>query len=306
MQKAKRFHLSAQDRRKYRTGFLLALPCLCVLALMMLLPLVRTFIYSFSKVEFPNLTTKFYGLRNFQKVLSRSELPGVIRNTFVWILCSVVLRFSLGFASALLLNGETRRKKSIRLLVLLPWTVPSIVAANTWRWMMQPELGMINHLLRSIGLPSLAQNWLGSASTALGSVLLAYTWSGFPFDMMMILAGMQSIPDDLYESARIDGANTVQLFWHITIPSLKTIIVSVLLLEATNGLNSFDLLYTMTGGGPGGATEILGLLIHRLGFTNFDFGGASALSVLIIAIVVLIALVYGPTQRSAARKKGAV
>jgi multiple sugar transport system permease protein len=115
--------------------------------------------------------------------------------------------------------------------------------------------------------------------------------------MMMLLAGIQGIPSELYESGRIDGANARQLFFHITIPELKSVIFAVLMLEITSGLNSFDLLFTMTSGGPGGMTEILGLLIHRLGFTNFDFGGASALSVLIIVVTFGVFLISGPAKK---------
>lgn len=300
----KRAMISPQRKRRYLTGFLFALPCLIILTLMMLTPLIRTFTYSFSKIQFPQLTTTFNGVKNFEKVLARPEIGKVLTNTVVWIFWAVALRFVFGFGSALLLNGSKLGTKAARLLVLLPWTIPSVVTSNTWRWMMQPELGLLNQLLRSVGLGQFAQNWLGDPNLALFSVLIAYTWSGFPFVMMMILAGLQGIPDDMYEAGRIDGANSFQLFRYITIPSLKSVLVSVLILEITSGLNSFDLLYNMTGGGPGGATEILGLLIHRIGFTNFDFGGASALSVLVIGVALIVFLFYGPTQRKKQKEGG--
>lgn len=289
--------ISAQRGRSYITGVAFILPTILILILMMFTPLLRTFIYSVSKIKFPALTTSYVGLANFQKVFSRPEIGVVLKNTVVWIFFSVIIRFSIGFGSALLLQQNNRRTKICRVLVLLPWTVPSIVSANTWRWMFQSELGFVNTLLTKLGMSAWTQNWLGNPNTAMGSVLFAYGWAGFPFVMMMLLAGIQGIPDDLYESGKIDGANTWQLFIHITIPELKSVIFSVLLLEVTSGLNSFDLLYTMTGGGPGGSTEILGLLIHRIGFTNFDFGGASALSVFIIAIAVVVFLISGPAKK---------
>lgn len=289
--------VSKQRMSRYRTGFFFALPCLIILALMMLTPLMRTVVYSFSKIKFPQLTTSFYGFTNYERVLSRSEITTVMTNTLTWIFGAVVLRFVMGFSSALLFNGTRRRTKTARVLVLLPWTIPSVVAANTWRWLYQPELGLLNHLLTSANMPWLAQNWLGQPSTAMASVLVAYTWSGFPFVMMMILAGIQGIPDELYESGKIDGANGLQLFWYITLPSLKSVLLSVLMLEITSGLNSFDLLFTMTGGGPGGVTEILGLMIHRIGFTNLEFGQASALSMVVIFIALAVFLVSGPVQR---------
>lgn len=297
-----KFSISPQRRRRYLTGFLFSLPCLVILALMMFTPLLRTFEYSFSKIQFPQLTTTYNGLTNLKKVLSRPEINQVLKNTIVWIFCAVLLRFVIGFGAALMVSGSSGRIKAARLIILLPWTIPSIVTSNTWRWMMQPEMGLFNQVLRSIGMGQFAQNWLGNPDIAIFSVLVAYTWSGFPFVMMMILAGIQGISDELYEAGRIDGANSMQLFWYITIPSLKNVLVSVLILELTSGLNSFDLLFNMTGGGPGGSTEILGLLIHRIGFTNFDFGQASALSVLVILAALVVFLLYGPTQRKKERR----
>ena len=296
--------VSVQKRRRYLTGATFVLPTLLILVLMMFTPLVRTFVYSVSKIKFPALETTFIGLDNIERMFSRPEIGQVLKNTVVWIFYSVIIRFSLGFGSALLLQGSSRRLKVCRVLALLPWTIPSIVSANTWRWMFQSELGFVNTLLTKLGLSAWTQNWLGDPATAMGAVLFAYGWSGFPFVMMMLLAGIQGIPDELYESGKIDGANAWQLFLHITIPELKSVIFAVLLLEITSGLNSFDLLYTMTGGGPGGSTEILGLLIHRVGFTNFDFGGASALSVFIILVAAVLFLLSGPAKKVRGKARG--
>ena len=139
------------------------------------------------------------------------------------------------------------------------------------------------------------------AETALPSVLAAYTWAGFPFVMMMILAGLQGIPGELYESSAIDGASRIQQFFYITLPSLRSVITMVIVLEVVNAINAFDLLFVLTGGGPGTSSEILGLLIYRLGFTRFDFAGASAASTLLIGAALVCFLFYAPTQ---IRKKG--
>lgn len=283
-------------KRSYLSGMLLIAPILTILVIMMLIPMIRTFQYSVSKIEFPALKTSYIGLGNFRRVFSLGYFGTVIYNTVIWILFSVISRFALGFLAALLLQSSRKAVKVIRVLVLLPWTTPSIVSANTWKWMFQADMGFINNFLKSIGLSTWAHNWLGSPTTAMGSVLLAYTWAGYPFVMMMLLAGLQSISEELYDAGKIDGANTWQLFLHITLPELKPVIISVLILEITSGLNSFDLLFTMTGGGPGGSTEILGLLIHRLGFTNFDFAGASAVSVFVMSVAVIVFLISRPLK----------
>ena len=152
-----------------------------------------------------------------------------------------------------------------------------------------------------MGLESWGRLWLSTAQTALPSVLVAYAWAGFPFVMMMILAGLQGISGEMYESSAIDGANRIQQFFYITIPSLRSVIIMVVVLEVVNAINAFDLLFVLTGGGPGTSSEILGLLIYRLGFTRFDFAGASAASTLLIGAALVCFLFYAPTQ---IRKKG--
>jgi multiple sugar transport system permease protein len=263
---------------------------------MMVSPIIRTFLYSFSEILLPNFETQFIGVKNFQNVFSRPEIATVLKNTFLWICGSVFLRFTMGFGAALVLNTEMRARQFFRVLALLPWTVPSIVSANTWRWMLQSDYGLINGILRSLGLTHLTHSWLGDPRTALFSVLIAYSWAGFPFVMIMLLAGMQGIPKDYYDAAKIDGCNAMQAFRNVTLPSLKAVIFVVLILEIVSGFNSFDLLFTMTGGGPGGASEILGLFIYRLAFTNFDFAGASAVSVVLILLGIVAFLLYVPAS----------
>jgi multiple sugar transport system permease protein len=282
--------------RRHTAAYLFVLPCATVLILMMYNPVVRTFVYSFSKVELPSFRTSWVGLSNFARVAATPAVPQVLWNTFVWVIGTIVFRFVLGFWAALALNTQVKGRLLLRTLALLPWTVPSIVAANTWRWMLQADIGLVNGFLKKWGLGALAFNWLGSQHTALGSVLAAYTWAGYPFVMIMLLAGMQAIPEDLYDAGKIDGANAVQSFFHITLPSLRNVVVILVILEVISGFNSFDLLYIMTAGGPGGASEILGLFIYRLGFTNFDFAGASAVSTVLIVIAVACFVLYVPAS----------
>jgi multiple sugar transport system permease protein len=187
-----------------------------------------------------------------------------------------------------------RGRQFFRVLALLPWTIPSIVAANTWRWIFQSDYGLINGLLKAFGLGQFSHTWLGDPMTALPAVLTAYSWAGYPFVMLMLLAGMQGIPKDLYDAARIDGCSATQTFRYVTLPGLKSIIFIILILEVISGFNSFDMLFTMTGGGPGGASEILGLFIYRLAFTNFDFAGSSAVSVVLVSLAVIAFIFYVP------------
>jgi multiple sugar transport system permease protein len=282
--------------KKARIGIMFALPAVIILVLMMVMPIFRTLLFSVSRVTLPSFETSFIGLANFKKVFAMEEFPAVIRNTLLWILGTVILRVLLGFVTALLMDGQSGLIRGLRVVALLPWTIPSIVAANSWRWMLRSDFGLINGLLENTGLGALAQPWLIDARTALPTVLVAYAWAGFPFVMMMFLAGLQAIPEELYESGAMDGANKFQRFVFITIPSLRSVIIMVIVLEVISAINAFDLLYVLTGGGPGTSSEILGLLIYRLGFSRFDFAGASAASTLLIIAALLCFLFYAPTQ----------
>jgi multiple sugar transport system permease protein len=290
------------EQKRGRMGFLFVIPAVIILVLMMLMPLFRTALFAFSKVTLPAFSTEFIGTANFKKIFAMEEFPAVIKNTLVWIVGTVLLRVLLGFSAALIMDGETKAVRGMRVVALLPWTIPSIVAANSWRWMLRTDFGLVNGLLENIGLGMLASPWLIDAKTALPTVLVAYTWAGFPFVMMMFLAGLQTIPGELYESGAMDGANRLQQFIYITIPSLRSVIIMVVVLEVISAINAFDLLFVLTGGGPGTSSEILGLTIYRLGFSRFDFAGASAASTLLIIMALLCFLFYVPTQ--VIKKKG--
>lgn len=287
--------------KKNRIAYVFVVPCAVILVLMIYNPLVQTIRFSLSKVVLPSFDTVFVGLANFERAFGTRDMPQILLITGIWVFGTLALRFVLGFTAAITMDSRTSGILFFRVVALVPWTVPSIVAANLWRWLLQTDFGLVNEILRALGVHS-AINWLGSAHTALFSVLVAYSWAGYPFVMIMVLAGMQGIPGVLYDAARIDGANAVQTFFHVTLPSLKSILVILILLEVISGFNSFDLLFVMTGGGPGIASLILGLYIYRLGFTNFDFGGAAAVSAAMLAVALVMFLFYVPTSR---RRRGA-
>jgi multiple sugar transport system permease protein len=272
--------------RRALIGLLCVLPCTIVLFLMMAFPVLRTFALSFSSIELPGFRMTFSGLDNFARAFTKPDVALIVKNTLIWTLFSTLLRVSLGLGSALVMNADVKGIPVLRIVALLPWTVPVIVSANSWRWMLQSDYGVINGTLKALGLHQFALQWLASSQTALASILIATTWAGYPFCMMMLLSALQGLPRDLYEAARIDGAKKLQLFRYITLPGIRPVLFVLLALELISAINSFDMIFTMTGGGPGGATEIFGLFVYRLAFNNFDFGGASAVSVVLILLSV--------------------
>ncbi|MBU9744953.1 sugar ABC transporter permease [Lachnospiraceae bacterium ASD3451] len=283
-------------------GMLFVAPSAIAIILMMVYPILQITGFSFSKITLPFFDMSFTGLDNFKNIFSKAEMGTIVKNTLIWTILSMVLRVVLGFAAAMVMESKFRGMKILRTCALIPWVIPSIVASNTWRWIYSADNGLLNTVLRMIN-PDLAANWLGSASTALTSVIIAYSWAGFPFIMLMLVAAMQGIPMDYKEAAKIDGANSLQVFRYITLPSLKQILTMLIVLEFINGINSFDMLYVMTGGGPGIASEVIGLTIYRYAFKNLDFATASTISFLIIIVMIIAFLFYVPASAKG-RNKG--
>jgi ABC-type sugar transport system permease subunit len=279
--------------RKWIEGYGLVLPAIVLIALMTVYPVVQTLQFSVSQVQLPTFQTTYVGFANFARILSDPETWPLLQRTLVWVVGTVVLRMALGLGAALIFNAKVRGTVWMRVLVILPWTIPSVVGANLWRWILQTDTGVVNQTLRSWGLGDWALNWLADPDTAMFAVIVAYSWAGFPFVMLLILARMQGIPEELYEAAKVDGANWWQSFRYITLPSLKSVLIVALILEIVSGINSFDTLVIMTGGGPANATRIWGLEIYKRGFTDFNFGGASALSVLLFIGTLSLFVAYG-------------
>jgi multiple sugar transport system permease protein len=273
------------------TPYSLVLPAAVVLILMMIYPVLQIARFSFTDVSLPDFRGAFIGFKNFVRVLRKPEVGSVALHTLIWTIVSLALRFLLGMGAALLVDSVPRGMRAVRVMAMLPWIMPSIVAANIWRWIYSTDFGILNYALRFI-VPGITINWLGDARLALGSVLFAFSWLGFPFVMLMLLAGLQGIPVDHKEAARVEGANAFQVFRHITIPFLQPVILTIFALQLIDGINSFDLLFQLTAGGPGGSSEIFSLAIYRYAFSNFDFSGASALGVVLILTIALPFIVY--------------
>ena len=289
-------------RKKKLIGILLVLPCLIVLVLMMAMPVVQIFTYSFSNIQLPHFKLSFAGLNNFKNVFAQPDIWLVVKNTIVWTIFSVLLQMLLGLGSGLVMSANVKGIGALRVIALLPWTVPSIVAANSWRWIFQGDYGVLNGTLKAIGLGKIAIPWLANTTTAMPAVLTAFTWAQFPFVMMMVVSAMQGLSRDMYEAAEIEGASGFKMFRYITFPGIKPVLTVVFALQLMGSINAFDTMYVMTGGGPANATEILGLFIYKLAFSNYDFSTASAVSVILLVIAILGFCLYAPAQKLSERK----
>ncbi len=265
-------------------------PSLILIALVMLLPLVIGISYAFQAISLMNpFDSGWIGLQNFSTLMDDAKFWKSLKNTFHWTLASVVLQFLLGLGLALLLNRGFHGRKLVQALVFLPWAVPTFLSALTWSWLFNPVIGPIPHWLAAMGILSEPYNILSDPDTALWGPIIANVWFGIPFFAITLLAALQSIPNDLYEAAAIDGASAWQCFVKITLPFLAPMILITVMLRAIWVANFADLIFVMTGGGPANSTQILSTYIFTTAFRKLDFGYASAIAVVLLLLLLAYA-----------------
>jgi multiple sugar transport system permease protein len=240
----------------------------------------------------PDLGTGFIGLEHYVELLDDRTFKAALTNTLIWVVWGVISQFALGMITALALNQGLRGFRFARVLVMLPWVMPTVIAGNIWALMLDSRLGVINDILVRLGLLTEYHAWFADPATAMPTVLLVALWQAFPFFTLLLLAGMQGIPDDLYEAAAVDGANPWDKFWHITLPLLKPIIVTTVVLRIIGLVNSPDLMIILTNGGPGHATQTLSLYAFQTAYLKFDFGYAGAISVVMLILLMVFTIIY--------------
>jgi multiple sugar transport system permease protein len=277
-------------------GSLLALafvlPAVALVGLLMYYPMGRTFYESLFATSFLSPTPEFIGLQQYQTLFNSDTFWRIVINSLVWTGTVVIFQNIIGMAVALLLNQNLPARGLTRALILLPWVLPGIVAAILWRFMYHPQLGLINSLLLSLGVIDSRVAWLADGSTAMIAVIIAAIWKGFPFSTVIYLAALQSVDKEQIEAAQIDGANAVQRFFRVVVPSIMGIIRLNLLLTTIFTFNYFDMIWVTTRGGPLNATHIFPTIIYEIGFGQFRFGVASAYGVTAVLVLSVFALLY--------------
>ncbi|WP_214409065.1 carbohydrate ABC transporter permease [Sphaerisporangium fuscum] len=244
-------------------------------------------------------TYEFVGLSNYADIVTSSEFLSRLGWTITWTVVCVALHYGIGLGLALLLNRPLRFRSLYRVLLVLPWAVPAFVSAFIWRYLLNGEFGVINAMLRAVGLAGV--EWLDDPFWAKISVITVNTWLGVPFMMLAVLGGLQAIPRELYEAAEVDGATPWQRFRHITVPGLRPVASTVILLGTIWTFNQFPVIYLVTRGGPGGSSEILVTYAYRQAFEGIrNYSGSAAWGVLILVLLLVMAVVY----RRALRRQG--
>jgi multiple sugar transport system permease protein len=275
------------------TAFLLLLPLLVLVAGLIVYPFYRAVWLSFTDklVGYPE---RFVGLRNYAYLIGDDAFHQVIRNSLVFTVGSVALKVVTGLAMALVLNNLIRGRNFFRGLMLLPWITSTVIIALTWRWMFDsfPGRGFFNSVLLDAGLLERPIAFMATPEGAMAGVIVANWWRAFPFFGVSFLAGMQGIPRELYEAASVDGASAWRRFWHITLPGLKHVVIVTTLLSFILTINDFNIIYVMTRGGPGAATQVFATYSYQVAFGQLRWGRGVTISIFVVPLLVIgIALI---------------
>ena len=282
-------------------GFML--PAAILVAVLMYWPMVDTFRESLFASSFINPNPEFVGFETYRKILADPLFWQILRNSVIWTLGVVLLQNVVGFFVALLLNENLPGQGILRSLILLPWVLPGVVAAILWRFMYDPQLGLINSFFMRLGIVEHGVGWLAEPSTAMAAVIFAAFWKGFPFSTVVFLAALQNVDQEQVEAAKIDGAGSLRRLFDVVIPAIWPVAVVNVLLTTILTFNYFDIIYVLTRGGPLNATAIFPTRIYEVGFGQFKFGEAAAygsLSVLVLVLFVGLLLLVQRRQVKAA------
>jgi len=295
-----------QRRRRLARGLIpygYLSPTLILIIGLMVIPIVMVISYSFKDNVIVQNNPVFVGLANYTAVLTDPDFLQALRNTLIFIVLSTVVHLILGLTFAMMLNAKMlgRFTKSLfRVVYILPWLFTIAVVAVVWRLLLDPY-GVVNYILETLGLADKGVDWLGSPDTALWSLTFINIWSGYPFFMISILAGLQGISADLYEAAAVDGAGSFHQFRYVTIPQLKPVLISMAVLDLIWTSQQFALIWMTTGGGPLGTTEMLSTYTYKQAFSSYEFATASASAVIVLLFTMVLAIFYVRNQQRAAR-----
>lgn len=274
-------------------------PTMIIMGVLLYYPMIGTVIESFYDTSFISPDPQFVGWAVYEKVWSSRQFPEVVWNSLMWTLGVVALQNLLGFFVAMLLNQGLPAQGLMRALVLLPFVLPGVVTAILWRFMYDPQLGLINSLLIRLGLFESNAAWLASSDTAMAAVIFVAVWKGFPFSMLIFLAALQSVDRSQLEAATLDGAGPWRRLIDVTLPAIKPVILVNVVLTLILTFNYFDIVWVMTRGGPQNATHIFPTRIFETGFGQFRFGEAAVYGVFSILILAVLVALYVIAQKAA-------
>jgi len=286
--------------RSRKTGWAFSLPGLLTLAVVMGLPLVYAVLMSLSPMTLMRpVLLPLTGLENYIRVLHNAQFWGSLWLTVKYSLVTVVAEFVIGLSIALMLNAVVKTKPVYFAILTIPMAMSPVSVALIWRMLLQPNLGIVNHLMETVGLPRL--DWLGSSDMALWSMAAIDIWQQTSFVVLILAAGLASLPRDPYEAAEVDGAGKLQQFWYLTLPMLRPVAAIAVIIQLINEFRTYDLTYVLTKGGPGTSTEVLSFFAYRQAFLGLSLNeGASAAFILLLIVLAITVLFLWVLERKAA------
>ena len=277
-----------------RADYLYVLPAIVVMLIVIAYPIYYTIDLSFYKTP-PGLLLKdkiFIGFDNYSAILTSEVFWRVTLNTVVWTLASTIIAFILGFGAALALHRDFIGRGVLRAILIIPWVISAVAASYIWKWIYHSDFGLIGAVLVELGILDKQPNFIDRTNSVLASLIVVNIWREFPFAMIMLTAGLQTIPEQLLRAARVDGATAWQRFWHVTFPYLSGVSTVTILLLAVANFNSFIIPWIMTGGGPANASHIWITHIYELAFGRQRWGVGAAYSVLLFIILMVLGYFY--------------
>lgn len=279
-------------RREISVSIAFILPAIVLLSAFVLYSILSTIRISFCKWDGLMPEMPFVGMRNYTAIFGMPQFQTALKNNFIWAGLHVTFACGTGLVLAFLISRLRRGLTAFRTILFLPHVIALTIAATMWSQIYNPTYGILNNVLRSVGLGSLAKQWLADPSIVLFATAFVSCWQAYGYYMVLFLAGLQGIDTSLYEAACVDGANSFQQFIHVTIPGLRNVLVFVLSMALISGLKGFGTVYAMTGGGPAYTTYLMSLFVYKKAFTEFDFGAASAAAVILGVMIITLTLAF--------------
>ena len=272
--------------------WIFVLPALLVVGILLVYPIFSSLYYSMTTKHLIKASYDFIGLENYKAVLSDSNFYKAFLTSILWTVGSLLGQLFIGFTAALAINRVKIGKGIYRTLMIIPWAFPSIVIALSWKWILNGVSGFLPNILVQLGISSELPQFLSDSSLVFLTLIFINVWFGAPMIMVNVLSALQTIPQDQYEAAQIDGASKFQQFWHITVPHIKVVVGLLVVLRTIWVFNNFDIIYLLTGGGPANATTTVPVYAYNMGWGTELLGRSSAVTVLLLAFLLLVCLVY--------------
>ncbi len=281
-----------ETKKRFDTfPYLLVLPALLIVCFVYFYPITKGLFLSFTSAKFVE-RAPFVGLQNYLYMLNDPGFWHACKITFFYSLFYLIGVFALGLGTALLLNNRFKGRPLARTLIILPYAIPDIAAVAVWTWLFDYQYGVINFILKNLGIISEPVQWLANPNIALFSVLLVSVWRLFPFHSLAILSALQGVPEELYEAVEIDGATGIKKFWHITLPSISNIMGVLFLITIIWSFQRFTIIWALTQGGPSQATETLVVQIYLKAFKYYSMGYAGAIGTVTILFLMAVTVLY--------------